>query len=46
MSERGWRVGLDESVAPGLSGATEERGSAAREAAASLGAPERAGDTA
>jgi hypothetical protein len=31
---------------PGLSGATEERGSAAKEAAASQGALERAGDTA
>lgn len=33
-------------MAPGLSAATEERGSAAREGAASPGAPERAGDTA
>jgi hypothetical protein len=33
-------------VAPGLSGATEERGSAAREGTAYQGAPERAGNTA
>jgi len=33
-------------VAPGLSGATEERGNAAREGAASRGAPKRAGGTA
>ena len=33
-------------VVPGLSGATEGRGSAVREGAASEGAPERAGDNA
>jgi hypothetical protein len=46
MSERGRRVGPELSVAPGLSGATEGRGSAVKEAAAPKSVPQRAGDTA
>lgn len=37
MSDRGRRVGMDESAVPGLSGATEDT--------APQGAPERAEDT-